>query len=108
LHGARETLTAAHRAIVVVEAHPHVALRTGIDPIEPLRFLAGLRAFEFTVSERPDVRLDLKRPFFEQLGARMGAQLSTARNDQPALLAETMRPYNVVARSVDEHPARTP
>jgi FkbM family methyltransferase len=68
LRGARVTIAQARRAIVVLEAHPRVAARTGIDPAECLRLLAGLRPFDFLVAERSGVRPSAGRGIFEQLG----------------------------------------
>jgi len=68
LRGARLAIAQARRAIVVSEAHPRVAARTGIDPAECLKLLAGLRPFDFLVAERPGVRLSPERGAFEQLG----------------------------------------
>jgi FkbM family methyltransferase len=68
LRGARIAIAQARRAIVVFEAHPRVAARTGIDPVECLRLLAGLRPFDFFVAERPGVRLSPGSGTFEQLG----------------------------------------
>jgi FkbM family methyltransferase len=51
LRGAAQTISAAPNAIVVIEAHPAVADRTGVDPVECLRFLESLRLFQFVASE---------------------------------------------------------
>jgi FkbM family methyltransferase len=68
LRGARIAIARARRAIVVFEAHPRVAARTGIDPAECLRLLAELRPFDFLVAERSGVRLSPGSGTFEQLG----------------------------------------
>jgi FkbM family methyltransferase len=68
LKGARLAIAQARRAIVVFEAHPRVAARTGVDPAECLRLLAGLRPFDFLAAERHGVRLSPERGAFEQLG----------------------------------------
>jgi FkbM family methyltransferase len=71
IKGARACIEAAKGVIVAVEAHPKVAARTGIDPIEVLRFLEKLRPFEFAVAELPDQQLQIAQPFFEQVEPTM-------------------------------------
>ena len=51
LHGATQTLLAAEQVLLVLEAHPNVARRTGIDPVELIRFVQSLRPFEFSIAE---------------------------------------------------------
>lgn len=67
LRGARQTLASASGWIVALEAHRDVFRRTGIDPCECVRFLAESDGVETRVAERPDVQLDLSRPYFEQV-----------------------------------------
>ncbi|MDW6023073.1 FkbM family methyltransferase [Mesorhizobium sp. BAC0120] len=67
LIGARQCVAAARMVVIAIEAHPKVAARTGRDPIEVLRYLADTRTFEFMVAEDPARRLDVSRPFFEQV-----------------------------------------
>lgn len=69
LRGARRTLAEVPRFVIAFEAHREVCRRTGVDPCEALRWLAGLRPVEFVVSERRDLALDTARPFFEQVDA---------------------------------------
>jgi hypothetical protein len=52
--------------VVQIEAHPKVAQRTGIDPIECLRFIQAIRNCRFVVCESPSYPLSLDKPFFEQ------------------------------------------
>lgn len=66
LRGAALTISRIPNSIVVIEAHPAVVQRTGIDPVECLRFLASLRPFRFTASETGRA-LDTGKPVFEQL-----------------------------------------
>jgi hypothetical protein len=49
-----------------MEAHPLVARRTGIDPIEYLRLLSTWRSFIFIAAEN-GASLDIKFPVFDQL-----------------------------------------
>jgi len=51
LKGAAETITAAENCVITVEANPRVASRTRRDPVDCLRFLAGLRPFGFRIAE---------------------------------------------------------
>ena len=68
LRGASETIRSARMAVIAIEAHPQVASRTGIDPVECLRFLESIRPFQFSVAEtgenvstdRPILKVDQK------------------------------------------------
>jgi FkbM family methyltransferase len=71
LRGARQTLTRASSWVVALEAHQDVFRRTGIDPCECVRFLAGIGNVEASVAERPDVTLDPERPYFDQVSERI-------------------------------------
>ena len=51
LRGAGETIRSAGACVIAIEAHPLVASRTGLDPVECLRFLESIRPFEFSVAE---------------------------------------------------------
>jgi FkbM family methyltransferase len=51
LKGAGETILAANRCVVALEASPAVAKRIGRDPVECLRFLQSIRPFHFVVAE---------------------------------------------------------
>lgn len=66
LRGAAGTLAAAAWFVVLFEAHPEVAQRTGIDPIECVRLLRSLGDCRFQVAEAPGIRLVADRPFFDQ------------------------------------------
>ena len=66
LRGATHTISEASALVVVAEANPWVAERTGIDPVEFLSVLAALRAFRFTVGETGQV-LNTGRPVFDQI-----------------------------------------
>jgi FkbM family methyltransferase len=81
VRGARRTIASANSAIITVEAHPRVFARTGVDPIRVLGELAAIRPFEYILSEARQVKLNLSRPFFEQV-------------------SDTDQIYNVVATSV--------
>jgi len=45
-----------------------VAARTGIDPMECVRFLESVRPIRIVAAEEPGTRIDSRRPFFEQVG----------------------------------------
>jgi FkbM family methyltransferase len=51
LKGAAETIAAARKCVITVEANPRVAKRTKRDPVECLRFLQSLRPFNFLIAE---------------------------------------------------------
>jgi len=51
LRGASETIGSARSCVIAIEAHPQVAGRTGLDPVECLRFLESIRPFQFSVAE---------------------------------------------------------
>jgi FkbM family methyltransferase len=51
IEGARRTIQSAERCVIAVEAHPNVAARTGMDPVEYVRLLESIRPFEFTIAE---------------------------------------------------------
>jgi FkbM family methyltransferase len=51
LKGAAETIAAARKCVITVEANPRVAMRTKRDPVECLRFLQLLRPFSFLIAE---------------------------------------------------------
>jgi FkbM family methyltransferase len=65
LKGARGLLTGARQFAVSVEAHREVAARTGIDPIEYLRFIDSIRKCEFRIAET-GAGVDLGRSFLAQ------------------------------------------
>jgi hypothetical protein len=67
LRGARKTICEAPRVIVVIEAHPLVVSRTGIDSTTCLRFLQQIRPFDFTLCESPSISVSLDRPLFQQV-----------------------------------------
>ena len=67
LRGAEQTLADAAEFAVSFEAHPQVAERTGLDPIETIRYLEGLRPCLVRTSEFPDLRISTERPFFSQV-----------------------------------------
>ena len=66
LRGAVRTISEIPDCLVVFEAHPAVLRRTGIDPVECLRFLASLRPFRFFASEG-GCTLHTAKPVFEQI-----------------------------------------
>jgi len=67
LQGAKQTLANASSWIVALEAHRDVFHRTGIDPCECIRFLAGLGSVDASVAEVAGLKLDPARPYFEQV-----------------------------------------
>ncbi len=66
LRGARKTIAEAAACLIVFEAHPLVAQRTGIDPVECLRFLATIRPFQAVAAENGQ-SIGVDRPLFDQL-----------------------------------------
>lgn len=60
------TIQSASRMVIVMEAHPLVTKRTGMDPDECLRLLASFREFSFVLGETGAL-VEADRPFFEQL-----------------------------------------
>jgi hypothetical protein len=70
VRGAQQTLRAASRWLVLLEAHPLVARRTGIDPVSVLCELGGLRAINVELAEMPDAVLHGMGSFFSQFGNR--------------------------------------
>jgi FkbM family methyltransferase len=66
LRGARRTISEASSVVVAIEAHPEVALRTRVDPVECLRLLASLRDFEFVATETGSI-LNTERALFDQI-----------------------------------------
>lgn len=67
LRGAMATLKRAAAWIVTLEAHRKVANRTGVDPCEIARLLPDAGMTKCRVAERPEPRLDLARPYFDQV-----------------------------------------
>ncbi len=70
VRGAAESLRKAPAFVVILEAHPKVAARTGIDPCEAMRFLGAICPIDIEIVELPDVMIDPALPFFDQLGGR--------------------------------------
>lgn len=66
IRGGMATLKRSLRLTVILEAHPQVARRTGIDPLEAVRQIAGLRQIAVTVAEHPAQPVQLAQPFFQQ------------------------------------------
>jgi len=71
IKGAAESIAAAPRFVVQFEAHALVAKRTGVDPIECLRYIDAIRPVTWAVFEESEARrfggLTLERGFFAQL-----------------------------------------
>ncbi|MFT6581165.1 MAG: FkbM family methyltransferase [Alphaproteobacteria bacterium] len=71
LRGAEKTLRAAPGFAIQVEAHPDVAKRTGIDPLEFIKFAAAIRPCHrraHVEKTRQTFEIaDMETPFFEQL-----------------------------------------
>ena len=66
MRGAAASLARAKAFVVVFEAHPDVARRTGVDPSECLRTLAATRSCKWFVAERPELTISAELPFFDQ------------------------------------------
>ncbi|MCE9528282.1 MAG: FkbM family methyltransferase [Planctomycetales bacterium] len=71
LRGARQTLARASAWVVALEAHRDVVRRTGVDPCECIRFLAGIGGGKALVAECPEINLDVQRPYYEQVNQRI-------------------------------------
>ncbi len=71
IRGAMETLSSSPGFTVVFEAHRDQVRRTGIEPMEIVSLLQTIRPCQIKVAEEPDIRLDMSRPFFEQLQGRI-------------------------------------
>lgn len=67
LTGAVETLRGARAFAVSFEAQIDQAERTGIEPMEILRFLCAIRPCRYHVSDLPGLTLDPDQPFFTQI-----------------------------------------
>lgn len=80
LIGARKTIESARNCVIGLEANPAVKQRTGIDPVECLKFLDSVRPFQFVVSET---------------GKRVGTSAPILNNNQTDI-------WNVVGRSYAE------
>lgn len=66
LRGAERTLAGAAGFAVSFEAHPTVVERTGIDPVDVIAYLNGIRECDVRVSELPELAITTGRPFFSQ------------------------------------------
>ena len=83
LRGAVRTLGSAAWFAVLFEAHPEVARRTGIDPIECVRLLGSLGACRFQIAEAPEIRLVDDRPFFDQVPQQICNVVCVADSPSP-------------------------
>ena len=89
VRGAEQILMDAPEFAVSFEAHSVVSKRTGVDPIETIRFLNSLRPCSVRTSEFPHIELSMGRPFFPQVPDRGGRALtilcrSLPRAQQPS------------------------
>jgi FkbM family methyltransferase len=66
LRGSANAIQSASRVVIVIEAHPLVTRRTGVDPVECLRLLASWRPFSFVAGET-NTQVHINRPVFDQL-----------------------------------------
>ena len=71
LRGAKQTLTNSSHWVVAFEAQRDVFHRTRIDPCECIRFLEELGSKKAQVAERPEIKLDFSRPYFEQVSEKI-------------------------------------
>lgn len=67
LKGAADTLRRVGAFAVSFEAQIDQFERTGIEPMEILRFLCAIRSCRYHVSDLPGLVLDADRPFFAQI-----------------------------------------
>jgi len=71
IRGALGILSSCPGFTVVFEAHRDQVKRTGIDPMEIVSLLTGLRSCHVMVAEEPRIVPDAARPFFEQYPGRI-------------------------------------
>lgn len=71
LRGAKQILANSSAWVVALEAHRDVFRRTGIDPCECVRFLARIGPVQASVAEHPDVTLDSRQPYFDQVSEKI-------------------------------------
>ncbi|WP_197282095.1 FkbM family methyltransferase [Dethiosulfatarculus sandiegensis] len=71
LEGASKTIENADGFVISMEAHPRHFQRTQRDPSLMLKWLTQLAEVEFQVSEKPDLKVDPEKPFFEQFSQDM-------------------------------------
>jgi FkbM family methyltransferase len=67
VRGAQTTLKTARDFVVVFEAHRDHVARNGVDPMEVVALLTGIRKVDVTICERPKRTLRAETPFFEQI-----------------------------------------
>jgi FkbM family methyltransferase len=70
LQGAKRVLERARDFIIAFEAHPVQTERTGVDPVEMIRLIDGIRPCAISVAEFPDIKVSTDRPFFDQVKTR--------------------------------------
>ena len=66
--GAQQLLSSATDVVVIFEAHPGQETRVGIDPVEIVKMIQGIKPCRAMVTERPDLTVETNRPFREQVG----------------------------------------
>jgi FkbM family methyltransferase len=66
LRGAAQAIAKIPNLLVVLEAHPAVAQRTGVDPVRCLQYLSSLRPFQFVASET-GTKLHTNQNVFDQI-----------------------------------------
>lgn len=81
LRGAARTVKAADNIVIAIEAHPEVAKRTCVDPVECLRLLSTWRQFEFVAGET-GTPIKTDRAIFDQL---------------PSVVDKRVKVYNIIA-----------
>ena len=85
IRGAGGVLAAAPGFVVIFEAHPKVFARNGVDPIDVLKFLADIAPIESYIAERPDQKIDLDTPFFDQVSTDQSENYNIICTSGPAL-----------------------
>jgi FkbM family methyltransferase len=83
LRGAAATLRQASEFVVSFEAHPLVVERTGVEPVEVVKFVRSIKPCRVTVSDIRGFEMRTDRPFFSQIS-------------KPLAMG-----YNVLCRSTD-------
>lgn len=65
--GALALLRAAPAFVVIFEAHPDAAARTGIDPCDIIRYIRAIAPADAYIAEHADIDIDIDKAFFPQL-----------------------------------------
>jgi FkbM family methyltransferase len=108
LQGALKTLSAASGFVVLFEAHKHVMERSGYDPLECVRFLNSIRKCSCLVTGQPDLKLDLDKPFFAQVGAHIKRDILVYSAVPPGVRAGQLPCASLGAASFAQRAGQSP